>query len=96
MKNNIHKKITEEDKFSRRFACWAQNHRSGAWRRYKKGVRRSFRRICKKYIRDEMDDPNYWIGDYTPYKCPNPYCNKYSDNATKYCPHCGWRIKPKG
>lgn len=42
------------------------------------------------------DDPNYWIGDYTPYRCPNPYCNKYSDNATKYCPHCGWRIKPKG
>lgn len=54
MKNNIHKKITEEDKFSRNFTCWAQNHRSGAWRRYKKSVRRSFRRHCKKDMRGEI------------------------------------------
>lgn len=56
MKNNIYKKITEEDKFSRQFACWAQNHRSGAWKRYKRYNRRFFRRFCKKYIEGEINE----------------------------------------
>lgn len=56
MKNNIHKKITEENKFSRRFACWAQNHRSGAWRREKVRARRWLRRRYKKGMKGEDDE----------------------------------------
>ena len=55
MKSNIHKKKTEEDKFSRNYACWAQNHRSGAWRREKVRTRRLFRRSFKKDMRGEND-----------------------------------------
>lgn len=56
MKNNIYKKVTREDKFSRYFTCWAQNHRSGAWRRYKRNNRRSFRKACKKHTEDEINE----------------------------------------
>ena len=55
MKNNIHKKLTYESKFDRMYACWAQNHRSGAWRREKVRTRRLFRRISKKDMRGENE-----------------------------------------
>ena len=43
MKSNIHKKMTFEDRFDRRFACWVKNNRK-AWRRDKVRNRRLFRR----------------------------------------------------
>jgi len=46
MKSNIHKKMTFEDKFDRRFACWVKNCPK-AWRWYKVQNRRKFRRIMK-------------------------------------------------
>ena len=42
MKNNIHKKVTFEDKFDRRFACWVHNH-SKNWAKEKRRVRKSYR-----------------------------------------------------
>lgn len=51
MKGNIHKKMTYEDKFSRRYACWVENNRK-KWMWYKKQNRRKFRRIMKKEERD--------------------------------------------
>ena len=46
MKNNIHKKMTFEDKFDRHFACWVKNSPK-VWRWYKVQNRRKFRRIMK-------------------------------------------------
>lgn len=46
MKNNIHKKLTHEDKFERRFACWVKN-RPKVWRWYKRQNRKKYRRIMK-------------------------------------------------
>lgn len=42
MKGNIHKKITKEDKFDRKFACWVKNCRK-AWRWNKRQARHLFR-----------------------------------------------------
>jgi hypothetical protein len=47
MKGNPHKKLTFEDKFSRKYACWVKNNRK-AWRWFKVQNRRQFRRIMKK------------------------------------------------
>ena len=49
MKNNIHKKLTFEDKFDRYYACWVKNNRK-AWMYWKKKTRRDFRRIIKAWI----------------------------------------------
>ena len=49
MKNNIHKKMTFEDKFDRNYACWVINNRK-AWRFWKKKTRKDFRRMMKKSI----------------------------------------------
>ena len=46
MKGNIHKKMTFEDKFDRKYACWVQNNRK-AWRFWKRKARKDFRRISK-------------------------------------------------
>ena len=58
MKGNIHKKLTFEDKFDRKFACWINNNRK-AWIYWKKKARKDFRRMIKKYIMnlgDAVDD----------------------------------------
>lgn len=47
MKNNIHKKATFEDKFSRKFACWVKNNRR-RWRFFKRKAKKQFRKIFKK------------------------------------------------
>ena len=47
MKGNPHKKMTFEDKFSHRFACWVKNNRK-AWMWYKKHNRRKFRKLMKQ------------------------------------------------
>lgn len=52
MKNNIHKKMTFEDKFDRKFACWIKDHRK-AWRFWKKKARKDYRRRMKKEEREE-------------------------------------------
>lgn len=49
MKNNIHKKMTFEDKFDRNYACWVKNNRK-AWRYWKKKNRKDFRKMMKKSI----------------------------------------------
>ena len=46
-KGNPHKKLTFEDKFDRRYACWVKNN-PAAWRWYKRQNRKKFRRIMKR------------------------------------------------
>lgn len=46
MKGNIHKKMTFEDKFDRKYACWVKNNRK-AWHYWKHKTRRDFRRMMK-------------------------------------------------
>lgn len=53
MKGNIHKKLTYEDKFDRKYACWVKNHRS-AWHYYKRQNRKKCRRIMSKNVESEM------------------------------------------
>ena len=53
MKSNIHKKMTFEDKFDRKFACWVKNNRK-AWHYWKHKTRKDFRRITKKEIPNEI------------------------------------------
>jgi hypothetical protein len=50
MKSNIHKKITFEDKFSRKYACWVTNNNK-AWRFWKKRNNKLFRKIMKDDMR---------------------------------------------
>ena len=54
MKGNIHKKLTFEDKFDRKFACWIKNNRK-AWIYWKKKARIDFRRIIKRCIMNSVD-----------------------------------------
>ena len=43
---NIDKRLTEEDKFSRKFACWANNHKG--WSKTKTRNRRLARRKIRR------------------------------------------------
>ena len=52
MKGNPHKKMTFEDKFDRRYACWVKNNRK-AWRWWKKKNRKDFRRMMKEELKKE-------------------------------------------
>lgn len=52
MKSNIHKKLTFEDKFDRKYACWVKNNRK-AWRFWKKRNRKLFRQKIKQLLRKE-------------------------------------------
>ena len=45
------KRLIEEDRFSRRFACWAQNHKG--WSKTKKRNRRLAKRRLKRRADDE-------------------------------------------
>ena len=42
MKSNIHKKMTFEDRFSRKYTCWVKNNPK-AWRFWKRRNRKLFR-----------------------------------------------------
>ncbi len=44
MKSNIHKKLTFEDRFDRRYACWVKNEHK-TWKWYKRQNRKKYRRI---------------------------------------------------
>ena len=46
MKSNIHKKMTYEDRFDRKYTCWVVNNRK-AWRFWKKKNRKDFRHKSK-------------------------------------------------
>ena len=46
------KRLTEEDRFSRAFACWANNHKG--WSKTKKRNRRLARRRLKRREDDEV------------------------------------------
>ena len=52
-KSNIHKKMTFEDKFDRKWACWVENN-SKAWRWWKIRNRRLFRKKMKQELRNEL------------------------------------------
>lgn len=51
MKSNIHKKMTFEDRFDRKYACWA-NNLNRVWRYWKRQNRRQFRREANKIFID--------------------------------------------
>ena len=57
MKNNCHKKLTFEDKFDRKYACWVKNNRK-AWHWWKRQARREFRRTMKEWLNKEMEEEN--------------------------------------
>lgn len=60
MANNIHKKLTFEDKFARHFYC--DHARLNQLRQEKKAQRKSMRKINKEIIRkslDNLDDQVY-------------------------------------
>ena len=52
MKSNIDRKMTFEDKFDRKFACWVKNNRK-AWRFWKRRNRKLFRQKIKQLLRKE-------------------------------------------
>ena len=54
-KDNRHKKMTFEDRFDRKYACWVKNCRK-AWHYWKHKTRRDFRRNMKEQSRKDMDD----------------------------------------
>lgn len=45
MQKNIYKKMSYEDKFDRKYACWTFNH--NGWRKAKTANRRTVRRKIK-------------------------------------------------
>lgn len=51
-KSNIHKKMTFEDRFDRKFAKWIEDHPK-AWRFWKHKARKDFRRKMKKALDSE-------------------------------------------
>ncbi len=55
MKGNPQKKLTFEDKFARKFACWVKN-RPKAWRRAKQQTRKQFRKIQKRMVEEELNE----------------------------------------
>ena len=58
MKSNIHKKMTFEDKFDRKYACWVKNNRK-AWRFWKRRNRKLFRiKINKEKVGTENETDN--------------------------------------
>lgn len=53
MQKNSTKKLVCEDKFSRKYACWANNHCQG-WSKYKTKQRREIRRKLKEEANREI------------------------------------------
>lgn len=49
------KRLTELDRFSRNWACWAKNHKG--WRKYKHTNRRiAKRKLSKQLYKEETND----------------------------------------
>lgn len=53
MQKNSTKKLVCEDKFARKYACWANNHCQG-WSKYKTKQRREIRRKLKEEANREI------------------------------------------
>lgn len=58
MQKGFYKKTSFEDKFDRKYACWAVNHPT-AWKRYKKQNRRKTRRWVKEETEKNILEGNY-------------------------------------
>lgn len=58
MQKGFYKKTSFEDKFDRKYACWAINH-STAWKRYKQQNRRKTRRWIEEKIEKNILERNY-------------------------------------
>ena len=54
-KSNIQKKMTFEDKFARKYACWVKNNRK-AWHWWKRKARRDFRRAMKEMLDKDINN----------------------------------------
>jgi len=52
--NNI-KKATFEDRFDRKYACWVRNN-PNLWAWYKRQNRKSFRRIQKRWLKENLKE----------------------------------------
>lgn len=52
MKSNEHKRLTFEDKFDRKYACWVKNNRK-AWMFWKKKNRKKYRILANKRMEEE-------------------------------------------
>jgi len=55
MQKNSTKKLVSEDKFARKYACWANNHCHG-WSKYKTKQRRETRRKLKEEANREITE----------------------------------------
>jgi len=51
------KKLTYEDKFDRKFACWANNH--DGWSKAKKQNRKEARQKLKEELKKELERNQY-------------------------------------
>ena len=51
MKSNEHKKLTFEDRFDRKYACWVKNNNK-AWAWWKRKNRKQYRQIKNKEDKD--------------------------------------------
>lgn len=51
-KGNIHKKLTFEDKFSRKYACWVKNNPK-SWNKEKKSTRKKYRHMMNREVDNE-------------------------------------------
>ena len=59
MKSNIHKKLTFEDRFDRKYACWVKNNNK-AWAWWKRKNRKQYRKIKNKEDNDyELEEDHY-------------------------------------
>lgn len=58
VQKGFYKKTSFEDKFDRKYACWAVNHPT-VWKRYKKQNRRKTRRWVKKETEKNILEENY-------------------------------------
>lgn len=53
MKGNPQKKMTFEDHFDRKYACWVKNNRK-AWHWWKRFNRKLFRRLMREELNKEI------------------------------------------
>lgn len=58
VQKGFYKKTSFEDKFDRKYACWAVNHPT-AWKWYKKQNRRKTRRWVKEETEKNILEGNY-------------------------------------
>lgn len=70
--------------------CWF-GHACDAWIKERCRWKGYSKRLDECPLVDPDRPTDHWNGQYTPYECPA--CGRYSDDATKYCAHCGTRLE---